>query len=314
MVIIGIGIWLLRRIVSVSEGETMVIERWGRVHRALSPGYDFIIPFAESAHTFQWIREEDTNKSRLQTTLTPYDMKDIVCRSKDGVTIRIHMVIKYKIVDAKKVAQNVRNLYETIYTHMEDVVTKIMRETNSIDASEGIIEKESKSGNGKDVWEKYGIEVKECRVKPLVIGGSSSGGKNGKKWRNNESDDSGEEEISKKSLPLERDQKKRHDIETQELKHRIKLKEEKCRAKCMRKDIEYAREKSQLKEYLEIVRSSGYPPEFFIRYDNNRAISEIMVNPNTTKVFMPHCAAGSDFGKPLSNVENPFLLKRETDK
>ena len=168
-----------------------------------------------------------------------------------------------------------------------------------------------KEMNGKDVWQDYGIKVKECRVKPLIIGGGNT---SSKKWNHgNDSDcdgDSGDDDDecntnkrkTTKSLPYSgRDQNKRHDIERGELLHRMKQKEEKCRAKCLREDIKYESDKKRLLDYINLINSSGLPPQFFIRRDYNRAISDIAINPNSTKIFIPHHSGSNNPDDPISS-------------
>mmetsp|Transcript_11346 Transcript_11346/g.33644 ORF Transcript_11346/g.33644 Transcript_11346/m.33644 type:complete len:333 (+) Transcript_11346:99-1097(+) len=109
---------LLRKIVIVSKGTCVVIERFGKFNTVLYEGLHFLMPFADYPRAVTWRETEvhtDANHRQhvqmFQSTITRIDLREqmfdfmsqaIITR--DNVELTVHPMLLYQLVDPIKVA------------------------------------------------------------------------------------------------------------------------------------------------------------------------------------------------------------------
>ena len=81
----------------VPEKSVKILQRFGKFHRVLKPGFNFIIPFLDQVE--HWISlKEDAINIENQAAIT-----------KENVALTIDGVVFYKVVDPYKAAYEIDN-------------------------------------------------------------------------------------------------------------------------------------------------------------------------------------------------------------
>ncbi len=121
IVLIGVGFLVWRSIQMVPQSENYVVERFGKYHRTLKAGVNYVIPGLENvAHKI----------SVLERALPEKDHEVI---TKDNVPLTLSVTIFFKITDASKSVYRIKNVTPAV----ETAVTGAVRATiGSIDFDE----------------------------------------------------------------------------------------------------------------------------------------------------------------------------------
>jgi regulator of protease activity HflC (stomatin/prohibitin superfamily) len=116
-------ILLLKAVYLVRQAEAVVVERFGRFDRILSPGIHVVIPFIESPRQVIWsfLIPEDRRHYRMTRVLSRLDLRESVYEfpkqnviTRDNVTMEISAILYYQITDPKSAVYEVSNLPEAI--------------------------------------------------------------------------------------------------------------------------------------------------------------------------------------------------------
>jgi len=119
---------LISQIKIVEKGTAVVVERWGKFHRKLEPGFHFLIPFAERTRvlTWRWLEtyydytgQEILKYSQgkferidLRETVMDFPLQSIITR--DNVEILIHPMLLYRISDPVRAVYEVYDLSHAV--------------------------------------------------------------------------------------------------------------------------------------------------------------------------------------------------------
>jgi len=118
-------IFLIKAVYLVRQAEAVIVERFGRFDRILTPGIHVVIPFIESPRPVVWsfLIHEDHGKRhyRLTRVINRLDLRESVYEfpkqnviTRDNVTMEISAILYYQITDPKSAVYEVSNLPEAI--------------------------------------------------------------------------------------------------------------------------------------------------------------------------------------------------------
>lgn len=118
-----IGVLLTMSIRIVQQGQTMLIERFGKFNKILPAGLNFIIPFLDAPRMIFWripmrrgdkyfYVEQNTPFVDLRETVYDFPAQSVI--TKDNVTIQINAVLYYQIMDATKAVYEIADLPQAI--------------------------------------------------------------------------------------------------------------------------------------------------------------------------------------------------------
>jgi hypothetical protein len=281
--IVAFVVWKkFRPIVTVSEDEAMIVERLGSYSRTLTRGAHWIWPFIDSLRPFPWLREKGGPEVfRIKITESVTEVIDIDCITADLHKVKIDISVTYKVVSASDLSYKTNNFMDTLENQIDSSTADTIRSILVSEITSDRVDKALMSKNGKDVWEQYGIKIVKCRLKhcemphnlEAIIPPSKKGGGSGVPDTNKE------EVLLKNALHIE------------EMRHRA----------TMTKNEENHNQQLQfMKEHIKMVKDSGLPAEYFLRFNQNEAISRIISNPKTAKIIVPYSAGSTS---PISSTD-----------
>lgn len=110
--------------VVVEKGTAVIVERWGKFHKKLNPGFYFLIPFKDSIRRIKWRNTQTFVDSRgqqsvtvTQSTLSRIDLRENVMDfphqaiiTRDNVEILVHPMLLYVLIDPVRVAYETYDL------------------------------------------------------------------------------------------------------------------------------------------------------------------------------------------------------------
>ncbi|NFE18555.1 SPFH domain-containing protein [Clostridium botulinum] len=142
----------------VNTGYVYVVERLGKYHRTLEPGWHIIIPYVD------FVRQRISTKQQI------LDIEPQSVITKDNVNISIDNVIFYKILDPKAAVYNIENyqagiVYSSI-TNMRNIVGNMTLDEILSTGREEINKKLLAIID--EVTDAYGIKVFSVEVKGIV--------------------------------------------------------------------------------------------------------------------------------------------------
>ncbi len=123
ILVVLMGAFLSLSIRIVQQGQTVLIERFGKFHSQLGAGLNFILPFLDAPRMIRWrIPVRRNNKYTYVEQLSPYiDLRETVYDfpaqsviTKDNVGIQINAVLYYQIMDAQKAVYEIADLPQAI--------------------------------------------------------------------------------------------------------------------------------------------------------------------------------------------------------
>lgn len=118
-----IGLLITMSIRIVQQGQTMLIERFGKFNKTLPAGLNFIIPFLDAPRMIFWripmrrgdkyfYIEQNTPFVDLRETVYDFPAQSVI--TKDNVTIQINAILYYQIMDATKAVYEIADLPQAI--------------------------------------------------------------------------------------------------------------------------------------------------------------------------------------------------------
>ncbi|MFQ3621668.1 MAG: SPFH domain-containing protein [Spirochaetales bacterium] len=117
-------IFVIKGLVIVQQGETMVIERLGKYHRTLSSGINLIWPIFDKPRSIEWkyiITDVDGRMIVQRKSLTRIDLRETVYDfprqnviTRDNVAIEINALLYFQITDPQRAVYEIANLPDAI--------------------------------------------------------------------------------------------------------------------------------------------------------------------------------------------------------
>ena len=124
IIIVGlIGVLIFHSVKIVQQGQTVLIERFGKFNTTLPAGLNFILPFLDAPRVIRWrvpMRRGDKyfyidqNFPYIDLRETVYDFPAQSVITKDNVGIQINAVLYYQIMDPVKAVYEIADLPQAI--------------------------------------------------------------------------------------------------------------------------------------------------------------------------------------------------------
>lgn len=177
--VIALGVFL--SLVQVPTGTSAVVERLGKYHTNLNPGYHFIYPIVDELKKVHWTRVQENrigNKStcsvkQFDLTYIPtieqfHDLPSYTIVTSDRIQVSINAFVFYKIMDVPKALYSIDNLYEALESLIEanirSVVASIDFETIFLSKNTVI---ESIHVLLRDIAKDWGIQITKFEIQDV---------------------------------------------------------------------------------------------------------------------------------------------------
>jgi regulator of protease activity HflC (stomatin/prohibitin superfamily) len=271
--IIGLGVfvavlfkwWGVKPFVLVRAGTVVLLERNQQFYKELRPGLHPILPFYDCARRVAWqhrttVRGRDVmaryESDAIEMTEQLFELPFAEFYTKDEAPVGLQVTVSFVIVDARAAVYSVPDLHRLMETELTSRLCAVIERLTRAQLAKPLIEKHMKSENGAKVWEQYGVQITTCRVLDLELPQPNT-------------DTRGE--------PTPQADEEEHDA---------------CRLR--RRRVEQEQEMAHLRSYVELIRGSGLPPEFFIQYMEKQALHKLVARHDhqgdnrLTTIYVPH--------------------------
>lgn len=165
----------------VNQSEAIIIERFGRFHKILTPGLHVITPFMDIPRSVLWtyiIQRQNQYKSeyhRYNTSFYRIDMREAVYDfpkqnviTKDNVTMEINALLYYQITDPKAAVYEVVNLPEAIEKLTQTTLRNVI---GSMDLDESLVSRDAINAKLRlildDATDKWGVKVNRVELQEV---------------------------------------------------------------------------------------------------------------------------------------------------
>lgn len=162
MIITGIiGLIVLGIVISsikvVTTGQVYIVERFGKFHRQLEPGWHFIVPFID------FVRAKVSTKQQI------IDIEPQKVITSDNVSIQMDNVVFFKILDPKAAVYNIENFRAGIVYSTIANVRNIVGDMDLDDVSKKRDDLNSKLLDAVDkITDAYGIKILSVEINNII--------------------------------------------------------------------------------------------------------------------------------------------------
>ncbi len=171
-------IFLLKAVYLVKQAEVVVIERFGKFYRILSPGLHVIIPFIDTPHVSYWTYVQQTERGhylrfarpirRIDLRESVYDFPKQNVITKDNVNIEINALLYYQITDPRAALYEVVNLPEAIEKITQTTLRNVI---GSLDLDETLVSRDQINEKLQiildDATDKWGVKVNRVELQEV---------------------------------------------------------------------------------------------------------------------------------------------------
>ncbi|RFA29158.1 stomatin [Alkalilimnicola ehrlichii] len=175
ILIVFVAFILIQGILIVRQSETMVIERWGRYHRTLSPGINLIIPFMDQARPIMMLSYRGSqpfisNEKRIDLREAVLDFPQQPVVTADNVSIGVNGVLYFQIIDPKRAVYETENLVLSVQTLAQTTLRSVL---GKMELDEMLSNREKINaelqGIMDEAGDKWGVKVNRVEVKDIDI-------------------------------------------------------------------------------------------------------------------------------------------------
>jgi regulator of protease activity HflC (stomatin/prohibitin superfamily) len=142
-------IFVWKGVLTVSEGRVVLVERFGRFHRALNPGINFILPGLDKKKRVEQLytmHKNGVKKSLLSAGKLEISTKEQLLDppktnviASDNAVLHVDSILAFKIIDAELAVYAVDNLGESLKSILE---TTLRQEVGKLNSDSVIISRE----------------------------------------------------------------------------------------------------------------------------------------------------------------------------
>lgn len=174
------GLMIIKRgCILVQQAEVVVIERLGRYHTTLTPGFHFIIPFIDVPRTVTWtfFREVDgkrfyrftktTHRIDLRETVYDFPRQGVITR--DNVTMEINAILYYHVTNPRAAIYEVADLSEAIEKLTQTTLRNVI---GSMDLDETLVSRDHINARLRvildEASEKWGVRVNRVELQEVT--------------------------------------------------------------------------------------------------------------------------------------------------
>jgi regulator of protease activity HflC (stomatin/prohibitin superfamily) len=305
IVLVGVIIYILKGVIIVREQEKVIIERLGRYHKTLEPGFNVIFPLFDNPRP---IMMKETRRSidgvayaylrnmhRIDLRETMYDFPRQNVITKDNVSITINALLYFQIIDAKKAVYAAQNLPEMIEKLTQ---TSLRNLVGQMDLQETLISRDKINTDLRAILDeatnKWGVKVNRVELQDIFPPADiqASMDKLMKADREKQATITEAEGIKEAAIRKAEGQKQSDILKAEGVaKARI---------------IEADAEKEAIHRIIEAFGKDGKPDKYLIAMKYLETLSDITAGQNNKVVYLPYEATGI-----LSSVDG---IKQMFDK
>ncbi|MFZ5954595.1 MAG: SPFH domain-containing protein [Candidatus Dependentiae bacterium] len=184
ILMVGLAIILLNLISGsfylVRQGEVIVIERLGKMHKILPSGLHCVVPFIDNPRSISWtyIIENDDNTGHINIKKTNYriDMRESVFNfpkqnviTKDNVTMQINAILYYRVENPKAALYEVEDLPKAIEMLTQTTLRNVI---GSMDLDETLVSRDYINEKLRLILEeaadKWGVKVTRVELQEVT--------------------------------------------------------------------------------------------------------------------------------------------------
>jgi len=302
----------------VGSGQEVLIERMGRFHRLLTPGFHVIVPFIDTPKVVNWSRLSEVN-NRVQpeifhSFLIPtnemlYDFPLVEVITNDRLQVNINGLIFFRINDSHKAAYQINNLWKSVE---ELVKTSLVNTASTMDLDKIFVSRSllqtSLQHDFKEPSLRWGItitllEIQSIRPSTAIVE------LNEKIVRDKREADSllarinteGEAQLTKSKLEqqakvIQIETLKREQTVAADSKYYSMIKESESRGMSVKIEAEAERQKRMLEIESEIafvrgMKEAGVSEEYLIKLKYVDAWNSLATAGNQSQLIVPYEAA-----------------------
>lgn len=169
---------IARSVYLVNQADAIVIERFGRFDRVLTPGLHFIAPFIEAPRGVIWTfvtQGADKRYHRITQAFKVIDLRESVYDfpkqnviTKDNVTMEINALLYYQITDPKAAVYEVSNLPEAIEKLTQTTLRNVI---GSMDLDETLVSRDQINEKLRlildDATDKWGVKINRVELQEV---------------------------------------------------------------------------------------------------------------------------------------------------
>lgn len=170
---------LARCVYLVRQGEVIVIERFGRFDKILTPGLHVITPFVAEPRSVEWtyfinededgfVNNELRRFYRIDLRECVYDFPRQSVITKDNVGVEINALLYYQIIDPKAAIYEVSNLPEAIEKLTHSTLRNVI---GSLDLDETLISRDQINTKLRiildEATDKWGVKINRVELQEV---------------------------------------------------------------------------------------------------------------------------------------------------
>lgn len=170
---------LLKTVYLVKQAEAIVVERFGRYSRTLTPGLHIIVPFVEVPRMVQWTYlitqgegkryhrfVKETYRLDLREAVYDFPKQNVITR--DNVTMEINALLYYQITDPKAAVYEVANLSEAIEKLTQTTLRNVI---GAMDLDETLVSRDSINTKLRlildEATDKWGVKINRVELQEV---------------------------------------------------------------------------------------------------------------------------------------------------
>jgi regulator of protease activity HflC (stomatin/prohibitin superfamily) len=172
-------ITLAKSMYLVRQAEAIIVERFGRFDRVLTPGLHLIVPFIETPRKVRWtyvFTEGDSKRYyRATHTILRIDLREAVYDfpkqnviTKDNVTMEINALLYYQITDPKAAIYEVENLSEAIEKLTQTTLRNVI---GAMDLDESLVSRDLINERLRlildEATDKWGVKINRVELQEV---------------------------------------------------------------------------------------------------------------------------------------------------
>ncbi len=171
-------ILVIRSIKIIKQAETMIVERFGKYHRTLASGLNFIVPIIDRQREVFWrfvridatgkvfITEKATTRMDLRETIYDYPRQNVITR--DNVSIEINALLYFQITDPKKALYEIANLPDAIKKLTQTTLRNVIGE---LDLDESLVSRDTINNKLRiildEATDRWGVKVNRVEIQDI---------------------------------------------------------------------------------------------------------------------------------------------------
>lgn len=170
---------VFRSVLLVRQAEAIIIERFGRFDRILTPGIHIIVPFMDRARQVVWsfVKSDAEHRryyrytqiiDRIDLREAVYDFPKQNVITKDNVTMEINALLYYQITDPQAAVYEVSNLPEAIEKLTQTTLRNVI---GSMDLDESLVSRDQINEKLRlildEATDKWGVKVNRVELQEV---------------------------------------------------------------------------------------------------------------------------------------------------